>query len=110
MALAGAERLERFGFWNGKDKRGSTNYRLPVLSGAATGEEGIAQMPRYYFHFRGSGADDLDGQDFADDAAAIAEAKMVSRELRQGHIKNSHEHIVVTNEKGEAIHEEPLAE
>jgi hypothetical protein len=66
-------------------------------------------MPRYYFHFRGSGANDLDGEDFADDAAAIAEAKVVARELRQGRKKSSPEHIVVTNEKGETIHEEPVA-
>ena len=66
-------------------------------------------MPRYYFHFRGSGANDLDGQDLPNDAAAIAEAKIVARELRQGHDGNSLEYIVVTNEKGETIHEELLA-
>ena len=66
-------------------------------------------MPRYYFHMRGSGASDQDGEDFPDDAAAIAEAKVVACELRQGRNGSSHEHIVVTNEKGETIHEEPLA-
>jgi hypothetical protein len=40
-------------------------------------------MPRYFFHFRGSGANDLDGEEFADDAAAIAEAKLVARDLGQ---------------------------
>jgi len=66
-------------------------------------------MPRYYFHFRGSGANDQDGEDFPDDSAAIAEAKVVAGELQRGRNSNSHEHIVVTNEKGETIHEEPLA-
>ena len=66
-------------------------------------------MPRYYFHFRGSGANDLDGQDFSDDAAAVAEAKEVARELRVGRNDSSEQYIVVTNENGETIHEEPLA-
>jgi hypothetical protein len=65
-------------------------------------------MPRYFLHFRGSGANDLDGEDFADDAAAIAEAKLVARELGRNRKNKSAEHIVVTNEKGETIHEEPL--
>ena len=65
-------------------------------------------MPRYFFHFRGSGADDLDGEDFADDAAAIAEAKVAARELGRNRKKSSPESIVVTNEKGDTIHEEPL--
>jgi hypothetical protein len=65
-------------------------------------------MPRYYFHFRGSGADDLDGENFADDAAAIAEAKVAARELGRNRKETSPESIVVTNEKGETIHEEPL--
>jgi len=51
-------------------------------------------MPRYYFHFRGSGADDQDGQDLSDDAAAIAEAKVVAQEMRQGRTSNLNEHIV----------------
>jgi hypothetical protein len=65
-------------------------------------------MPRYYFHFRGSGASDLDGEDFPDDAAAIAEAKTAARELRQGQTQSSDERIVVTNEQGKTVHEEPL--
>ena len=66
-------------------------------------------MPRYYFHFRGSGANDLDGQDLPDDAAAVAEAKVVAGELRVGRNDSSEEYIVVTKENGETIHEEPLA-
>jgi hypothetical protein len=49
-----------------------------------------------------------DGEEFADDAAAIAEAKLVARDVGQNRKTNSPEHIVVTNEKGETIHEEPL--
>jgi hypothetical protein len=59
-------------------------------------------MPRYYFHFRGPVQTIWTG-------GAIAEAKVVARELRQGRKKSSPEHIVVTNEKGETIHEEPVA-
>ncbi len=68
-------------------------------------------MPRYYFHLHGSGANDLDGEDFPDDAAAIAEAKQVARELAKAPDKRSSPgHMVVTNEKGEMIHEERLDE
>jgi hypothetical protein len=67
-------------------------------------------MPLYYFHLRGSGANDLDGEQFPDDAAAISEAKQVARELRQGRKDGSTEYVVVTNEKGGTIHQEPLAE
>jgi hypothetical protein len=68
-------------------------------------------MPRYRFHLHGSGAMDLDGEELPDDAAAITEAKLVARDLRQGrHSPSREERIVVTNEKGETIHEEPLDE
>ena len=67
-------------------------------------------MPRYYFHLHGSGATDLDGQDFPADAAAIDEAKKIAADLRQGHSGQSPERLVVRNEKGETIYEEPLAE
>jgi hypothetical protein len=66
-------------------------------------------MPRYYFHLRGSGATDLDGQEFADDASAIAEAKEVAKELTRSNMAETRERIVVQNEKGETIHEEHLA-
>jgi hypothetical protein len=66
-------------------------------------------MPRYYFHLRGSGAADLDGQEFPDDVSAIAEAKQVAQELARNNMAESHERIVVRNENGETIHEEPLS-
>ena len=65
-------------------------------------------MPRYYFHLHGSGAADMDGQDFSDDAAAIAEAKEVAGDLRIGRVNMSQERIVVKNARRETIHEEPL--
>jgi len=65
-------------------------------------------MARYYFNFRSSDANDLDGEDFPDNATAIAEAKIVARELRRGRKNTSEDHIVVTNENGETIHEEPV--
>jgi Domain of unknown function (DUF6894) len=36
-------------------------------------------MPRYFFHLAGSGARDIEGQEFADDEAARQEAVMVAR-------------------------------
>ena len=48
-----------------------------------------------------AGARDVDGQEFADDNAAIQEARAVARDLSQ-------ERVVVTNEKGDVVHEEPL--
>jgi len=68
----------------------------------------MTPMPRYYFHLHGSGAADMDGQDFPDDAAAIAEAKDVAGDLRIGRVNVSQERIIVKNARRETIHEEPL--
>ena len=65
-------------------------------------------MPRYYFHLHGSGARDLEGQDFADDEAARQEARAVARDLAQNRNPASDERIVVTDAAGKVIHEEPL--
>jgi hypothetical protein len=65
-------------------------------------------MPRYYFTLYGSGAEDLDGQDFPNDDAAREEARAVAGDLSENRNPATHERIVVTNEKGEVIHEEPL--
>jgi len=65
-------------------------------------------MPRYFFHLHGSGARDLEGQDFADDEAARQEARAVARDLAQNRNPASDERIVVTDAAGKVIHEEPL--
>jgi hypothetical protein len=65
-------------------------------------------MPRYYFALHGSGAGDLEGQDFPNDDAARAEAQAVARDLSDNRNPTSDERIIVTNEKGEVVHEEPL--
>ena len=65
-------------------------------------------MPRYFFHLHGSGAKDTDGQEFPNDAAAREEAVAVTRELSRNRQTSPGERVVVTNEKGEVIHEEPL--
>jgi Domain of unknown function (DUF6894) len=65
-------------------------------------------MPRYYFNLYGSGAHDLEGQEFPSDDAAREEARAVARDLSQNRNPASNERIVVTNDKGEVIHEEPL--
>jgi hypothetical protein len=62
----------------------------------------------HHFHLHGSGARDTEGQEFADDAAAIQEARIVARDLSQNRNPSSRERVVVTNEKGDVIHEEPL--
>ena len=65
-------------------------------------------MPRYFFHLHGSSARDTEGQEFADDAAAIREARAVARDLSQNRNPSSQEKVVVTNDKGEVVHEESL--
>ena len=65
-------------------------------------------MHRYFFHLHGSGARDVDGQEFADDNAAIQEARAVARDLSHNRNPSLQERIVVTNEKGDVVHEEPL--
>ena len=65
-------------------------------------------MPRYFFHLKGSGALDTEGQEFPSDEAARDEARAVARELTQNKIAASDERLIVTNEAGKVIHEEPL--
>jgi hypothetical protein len=65
-------------------------------------------MTRYYFTLHGSGAEDLEGQEFSSDQAAREEAVAVARDLSQNRNPASNEKIVVTNDKGKVIHEEPL--
>jgi hypothetical protein len=65
-------------------------------------------MARYYFTLYGSGAEDLEGQEFPSDEAAREEARAVAGDLSQNRNPATNERIVVTNEKGDVIHEEPL--
>lgn len=65
-------------------------------------------MPRYFFHLSGSGARDIEGQDFPDDEAAREEAKLAARELSQSSRVPKDERIVITDAGGKIIHEEPL--
>ena len=63
-------------------------------------------MPRYFFHLHGSGARDTEGQQLPDNEAARQEARLVARELSQNRKVATDERLLVTNEKGEVIHEE----
>jgi hypothetical protein len=63
-------------------------------------------MPRYFFHLHGSGARDTEGQEFPDDEAARQEARLVARELSQNRKVATDERLIVSNAKGEVIHEE----
>jgi hypothetical protein len=65
-------------------------------------------MPRYYFYLHDSGVADPEGEELANDATAIAEAKLIAHDLRGG--RNSHEKILVKNEKNDIIYEEPIGE
>ena len=65
-------------------------------------------MHRYFFHLHGSGARGVEGHEFADDNAAIQEARPVARDLSHNRNLSSQERVVLTNEKGAVIHEEPL--
>ncbi len=65
-------------------------------------------MPRYFFHLKGSGALDTEGQEFPNNAAALQEAKAVARELSQNKTASTNERLVVTDADGAIIHEEPL--
>jgi uncharacterized protein DUF6894 len=66
-------------------------------------------MPRYFFHLHGSGARDIEGQEFADDEAAIQKAQLVAIDLSRNRNPSSQERVVVTNAKGDTVHEEPLS-
>ena len=66
----------------------------------------INEMPRYFFHLHGSGARDTEGQELPDNEAARQEARLVARELSQNRKVATDERLIVTNEKGEVIHEE----
>jgi hypothetical protein len=65
-------------------------------------------MPRYFFHLHGSGARDTLGQEFPNDDAARQEAVLLARELSKNRTMSANARLVVTNAKGEIIHEEPL--
>jgi Domain of unknown function (DUF6894) len=65
-------------------------------------------MPRYFFHLRGSGALDTEGQEFPHDEAAREEAREVARDLSENKAVATDERLMVTNEAGQVIHEEPL--
>ena len=65
-------------------------------------------MPRYFFHLSGSGARDVEEQEFLNDEAAREEARLAARELSENSRVSRAERIVVTDADGNVIHEEPL--
>ena len=65
-------------------------------------------MPRYFFHLCGSGARDDDGEEFPNAEAATQEAIAVARDLSRNRSVSTSERVIVTNDKGEVVHEEPL--
>jgi hypothetical protein len=65
-------------------------------------------MTRYFFHLHGSGARDLEGQDFPNEEAARREAKAVARDLAHNKHTATQDCVIVTDAQGNVIHEEPL--
>jgi Domain of unknown function (DUF6894) len=65
-------------------------------------------MPRYFFHLHGSGARDTEGQEFPNDEAAREEAVAVARDLARNRHVTTSERLIVTDESGKVVHEEPL--
>lgn len=65
-------------------------------------------MPRYFFHLHGSGAHDVEGQEFPNDKAAREEAVAVARDLSRNRNVVSDERVIVTDANGRIVHEEPL--
>jgi hypothetical protein len=66
-------------------------------------------MPRYFFHFHSSCTVDADGQIFPTEEEACFEARAVARELARNRVASTEERIVVTDESGAVIHEQPLS-
>ena len=65
-------------------------------------------MRRYFFHLQGSGARDLDGQEFPTDEAARQEAKAVAADVSKDRKSTTAERLTVTDADGKVMHEEPL--
>ena len=63
-------------------------------------------MPRYFFSLDVPGAGDPEGEELADDTAAIAEAQLIASDLSRE--RTFYKRILVMNEKNEIIHEEPI--
>src|SRR6476661_3807544 len=87
-----------------------TRHGLPPWHSAFVTKTGTGRpkpvsrsMPRYFFHLAGSGARDIEGQEFADDEGARQEAVVVARELAGGRSISKNARIVVTDAKGKVI-------
>jgi hypothetical protein len=65
-------------------------------------------MPRYFFHLHGSGARDIEGQEFPNDEAARQEAVAVARDLGRNRSLTKNDRLVVTDASGRVVYEEPL--
>jgi hypothetical protein len=68
----------------------------------------VLPMPRYFFHLRSSGVVDAKGQVFATEEEARSEAAAVALELARNRVASTEERIVVSDESGAVVHEQPL--
>ena len=68
-------------------------------------------MPRYFFNLAPGHPIDEEGEQLPDDAAAIEAARQTAREMfRDGPSTIPDERVVVSNKKGELVHEVYLEE
>jgi len=65
-------------------------------------------MPQYFFHLDGFAPHDTEGEELPDDEAARQEALGVARDLSRNRRVSANERLIVTNAKGDVIHEQLL--
>ena len=65
-------------------------------------------MPRYFFHIEnGERLTDDEGEEFADDPAALREAELIAGDLSKNQISPTNLKVIVTDRKGEQVCEVP---
>jgi hypothetical protein len=66
-------------------------------------------MPWYFFHIENGGRITSDeGEEFADDQAALGEATLIAGDLSKNQISQTNLRVVVTNRRGDQVGEVPL--
>ena len=66
-------------------------------------------MPRYFFRVEPAGVTDPDGEELPGPAAAQEMARLMARELSTGKVPTSADRIVVSDEAGNVIHDQPMS-
>jgi hypothetical protein len=66
-------------------------------------------MPHYFFHLHPNRISDTEGQVFANPQEARREAEAVAIELARNRVCSTEEFVVVVDEHGDVVHEQPLS-